>query len=107
MSAMIRADAPAYRALMLEAYERHPDAYTSSVAERAALPLSWWESRLAEDPRLRELVVGAFRDEQLAGVAGMSFETREKARHKATVFGMYVRPLHMWCELGVSDAETR
>ena len=88
----MRADAPAYRVLMLEAYEQHPDAYTSSLAERAALPLSWWESRLAEDPQPRELVVGAFRDEQLAGVAGMSFETREKARHKATLFGMYVRP---------------
>ena len=26
-------DAPAYRALMLEAYEMHPDAFTSSVAD--------------------------------------------------------------------------
>lgn len=77
---------------MLEAYERHPDAFTSSVTERAALPLSWWESRLADEPEPRELVIGAFRDGQLAGVAGMSFETREKARHKATLFGMYVLP---------------
>jgi hypothetical protein len=39
-------DAQAYRALMLEAYERHPDAFTSTATERAALPLSWWEARL-------------------------------------------------------------
>jgi len=29
-----------YRALMLEAFELHPDAFTSSHAERAALPFS-------------------------------------------------------------------
>jgi ribosomal protein S18 acetylase RimI-like enzyme len=84
------ADAPEYRALMLEAYGQHPDAFTSSVAERAALPIAWWEKRLSADPRSSDVVFGAFRDGVLAGVAGMSFETREKARHKATLFGMYV-----------------
>src|SRR6185503_6378410 len=49
-----------------------------------------WESRLQEEPRPSELVLGAFHDERLAGVAGLSFEKREKARHKATLFGMYV-----------------
>jgi RimJ/RimL family protein N-acetyltransferase len=79
-----------YRTLMLEAFELHPDAFTSSFAERAALPLSWWEARLKQDPQPRELVLGAFHDGQLAGVAGLSFEPREKARHKALLFGMYV-----------------
>jgi ribosomal protein S18 acetylase RimI-like enzyme len=37
-------------------------------------------------------VLGAFVDSTLAGVAGVSFEPREKARHKATLFGMYVPP---------------
>ncbi|MGC1174807.1 N-acetyltransferase family protein [Polaromonas sp.] len=80
----------AYRALMLEAYGLHPDAFTSSVAERAALPMSWWESRLQEAPLPPQLVVGAFRNGELAGVAGLLFESREKLRHKATLFGMYV-----------------
>src|SRR5881394_2523912 len=79
-----------YRALMLEAFELHPDAFTSSLAERAALPLSWWESRLNPEPQAPELVIGAFDGSRLAGVAGLSFEPREKARHKATLFGMYV-----------------
>lgn len=82
-----------YRALMLEAYERHPDAFTSSAAERAALPLSWWEARVAEGPLPPEAVFGTFIDGRLSGVAGLSFETREKTRHKATLFGMYVPPL--------------
>ena len=84
------AHAVPYRELMLEAYERHPDAFTSSVAERAALPQSWWEARLAEGIEPRDLVLGTFDGDQLTGVAGLAFETREKARHKATLVGMYV-----------------
>jgi GNAT superfamily N-acetyltransferase len=82
--------ASAYRALMLDAYERHPDAFTSTVAERGSLPASWWADRLAEGPGTRDVVVGAQDGARLAGAAGLSFELREKARHKATLFGMYV-----------------
>jgi len=42
-----KADAEAYRAMMLEAYAAHPRAFTSTVAERAALPMSWWQERPA------------------------------------------------------------
>lgn len=89
---LVPADAPAYRGLMLEAYALHPDAFTSSVAERAALPLSWWESRLDESAQAGSVVFGAFHEEVLAGAAGLAFETRDKARHKAQLFGMFVRP---------------
>ncbi len=75
---------------MLDAYERHPDAFTSSHAERAALPHLWWESRFDTGFAPSEMVLGAFQDGQLAGAAGLWFETREKARHKAGLFGMYV-----------------
>jgi len=76
-----------YRAMMLEAYDRHPQAFTSSVRERASMPLNWWESRLTGK---LDVVLGAFQDGRLAGIAGLAFEPREKARHKATLFGMYV-----------------
>lgn len=75
---------------MLEAYANHPDAFTSSVAERASLPLAWWEERLSTVEATKEIVFGCFTDGELSGVAGLAFETREKARHKATLFGMYV-----------------
>jgi GNAT superfamily N-acetyltransferase len=81
-----------YRALMLEAYAAHPDAFTSSVAERAGLPANWWEARLSQREPPSEVVFGAFEDDRLAGAAGLSFEPREKARHKAHLFGMYVPP---------------
>lgn len=93
-------DAPAYRALMLEAYALHPDAFTSAPEERAALPLPWWEARLGDGPHAAEQVFGAFQDGQLAGVAGLAFEQREKVRHKATLFGMYVPAGHRGRGLG-------
>lgn len=77
---------------MLEAYDRHPEAFTSSVAERAALPLSWWQARLSDGASASDIVLGGFIDDALAGVVGLSFEKREKAKHKATLFGMYVPP---------------
>ena len=77
----------AYRELMLEAYDRHPQAFTSSVRERAVMPLSWWEGRLTSK---LDAVFGAFEDGRLAGIVGLAFEPREKARHKVTLFGMYV-----------------
>lgn len=83
-------DAHAYRALMLDGYARHPDAFTSTVAERAALPFSWWQARLRDGTDAPEIVLGAFDDDRLAGAAGLSFETRERARHKGTLFGMVV-----------------
>jgi hypothetical protein len=83
------ADAADYRALMLQAYERHPDAFTSNVAERARLPLGWWEARVSKDADVHEVVFGAFDASGLAGVAGLMFDTREKVRHKANLFGMY------------------
>lgn len=89
---LLPADAAAYRALMLEAYARHPDAFTSSAEERAALPLAWWEARLDESPRAGQVVLGAFDGDRLAGAAGLEFESRAKARHKASLFGMYVAP---------------
>ncbi len=82
--------APAYRALMLEAYALHPDAFTSSVAERAGLPLAWWQARLDASPQAAAQVFGVFDEAGLAGVAGLSFDARDRARHKATLFGMYI-----------------
>ena len=87
---LVPADAPPYRALMLEAYERHAEAFSSSATERAALPLDWWQARLAEGDEAPQRVIGAWRGDRLAGVAGLSFETGEKLRHKATLFGMAV-----------------
>ncbi|MES2883348.1 MAG: GNAT family N-acetyltransferase [Pseudomonadota bacterium] len=86
------ADAADYRALMLEAHASTPEAFTSSFAERQALPLPWWQARLSPAPDAGECVYGAFHDQALVGVSGLRFESRERTRHKATLFGMFVQP---------------
>ncbi|MGR3888017.1 N-acetyltransferase family protein [Pseudomonas sp. 1152_12] len=90
-------DAEAYRALMLEAYGAYPQAFTSSVAERALMPLSWWQKRL-DNPL--DWLLGAFDGDALAGIVGLAFEPREKARHKVTLFGMYVNHAYQHKGLG-------
>lgn len=86
------ADAADYRALMLDAYARHADAFTSTAEERAALPLAWWQQRLSAEAAATELVWGAFDGPALVGAAGLELPDREKIRHKATLFGMFVAP---------------
>jgi len=96
-------DAQAYRQLMLQAYALHPQAFTSSVSERATLPINWWESRL--NSRL-DVLLGAFVEDELVGIVGLALEPREKARHKALLFGMYVSEQHRQRGLGQRLLET-
>lgn len=97
---LTRRDALTYRALMLDAYARHPDAFTSSVDERAALPIAWWEKRLGTEDANSSIVFAAFDNDRMVGVAGLSFEPRSKARHKASLFGMYVPAAFRGCGIG-------
>ncbi len=83
--------AAAYRALLLEAYAAHPEAFTSTVAEREELPLAWWERRLADPAAPDDGVFGAFVGGRLVGVVGLSFERREKCRHQGRLFGIYLQ----------------
>ncbi len=97
---LMSADAAAYRELMLEGYELHPEAFTASVAEREPFPVTWWEGRVKDGDDAEEIVVGAFEDGRLVGVAGLRFEQRPKTRHKATLYGMYVHRDHTKRGLG-------
>jgi len=55
------------------------------------LPLSWWEARLADAPDARKVVFGLLDDDGLLGVTGIAFNTRQKIRHIAKLFGIYVK----------------
>jgi hypothetical protein len=88
---LVAADVIAYRNLMLEAYEMHVDAFTSSAAERATLPMSWWERRLRTDPAAAEIVIGALLGDTLAGVTGLSFGAARKGKAQGNAL-RHVRP---------------
>ncbi len=91
---------------MLGALETDPDAFTATLTEHSAMPLTWWEGRVSDAPGAAERVFGAFSGERIAGIAGLRFQQRTRTRHKATLFGMYVLPLHRGHGIGSALVET-
>lgn len=83
------AEAQRYRTLMLEAYERSADAFTSTAQERAAEPEAFWVRRIA-DPTGLSAAFGAFDGPALVGTVALEFSAKPKTRHKTLVIGMYV-----------------
>lgn len=84
--------ADAYRALMLDAYRREPDAFTATVEERQDAPPSLWAARLEPGPEAQTLTFGIEDRGTLAAVASLRFHDRPKTRHKATLMAVYVAP---------------
>ena len=80
-------DAAAYRALRLAALRLQPDCFSASFEAEAQHPPAWFAERLEGN-----LVIGGWTGHTLAGVAGLHFPPSAKLCHKATVWGMYVRP---------------
>ncbi|WP_459678485.1 N-acetyltransferase family protein [Acidisoma sp. 7E03] len=90
-----RTDAAEYRLLRLDALELYPASFATSRAEWARISLKEIEDILS--PPGGSVVLGAFHQERslgnvLIGIAGLQRNTREKYRHKAMVWGMYVDP---------------
>lgn len=80
-------DASRFHALRLEGFVSHPFEFRIAPDDEADLPLSRVEARLAN-----EFVVGAFApDDTLAGIGGLMVHGGSKLRHKALLWGMYVR----------------
>ena len=82
------ADASEYRAFRLRGLREHPDAFTSSFEEENLRPLADTEGRLGTP--MTEKIWGAFVNGAMAGMVGLSHETRVKNRHKAVLVSMYV-----------------
>ena len=95
-----RADASVYRAFRLRGLRDHPEAFTSSFEEENLRPLDYTEQRLAAGPN--EKLWGAFVAGTLAGMVGLSRETRQKNRHKASLIGMYVAPNYAGQGIGLA-----
>ena len=88
---LVPADIDRYHALRQRGLAEHPEAFTSSADEEAAMPRDKLAARLtpAAD-RPHDVVLGAFDAQALAGVCGMSVDPRAKVRHRGRVFGLYV-----------------
>jgi len=87
---LTRADAAAFRELRLRALKEHADAFTSSYEEDVQQPLAATEQRIGGS--VGNTFWGAFVDERLQGIVGLTRETRRKNAHKADIVAMYVAP---------------
>lgn len=79
-------DAELYRAIRLEGLELHPTAFGSSLVDEGSRPLAWFAKGLQAN-----YVLGAEGADRLVGVAGFRRNDGAKIRHRATLWGMYVR----------------
>jgi ribosomal protein S18 acetylase RimI-like enzyme len=80
-------DAPAWRALRLEAFTAHPRDFRSSPGDEATV--ADLEALITDHH-----IVGLFEGETLVGAAGLIVEPRAKLAHKGTIISVYVRAAH-------------
>ena len=90
--ALTRAEEAAFRALRREGLVDSPHAFSESAADHDATPAEVWTRRFAE---LNDdnFIIGAFDDTgELVGSVGLIRMTPEKSRHKAVIWGVYLKP---------------
>jgi ribosomal protein S18 acetylase RimI-like enzyme len=82
-------DATAFFALRLRCMDDAALQFRSSRADVEREGLRYWAQRLASGD---DRIIGVFDDETLIGIGGIAREPRDKLRHKALLFGMFVIP---------------
>jgi RimJ/RimL family protein N-acetyltransferase len=80
-------DAALFRDIRLEGLMQQPEAFSSTYEVESVRPLGFFAERLAGST-----VFGGFEGATLLGVAGFKRHEGLKERHKAMLWGMYVRP---------------
>jgi ribosomal protein S18 acetylase RimI-like enzyme len=88
---LVEVDAAAFREIRLRALCEAPVPFLASHAEDAARSVEDFAARLrSSDPAVQ--VLGAFRDGVLVGILGFYRHPQIKARHRSSLWGMYVTP---------------
>jgi ribosomal protein S18 acetylase RimI-like enzyme len=84
------ADAAAFRDIRLQAISDSPSAVWPTYDEEAGRSIRETEARIRKTES--QVVFGAFIDTKLVGIAGLRREPLEQVRHKALLWGVFIRP---------------
>jgi RimJ/RimL family protein N-acetyltransferase len=79
-------DAAAYQTLRLEGFTLHPLQFRIAPEDEESLTLETLGERLD-----RSFVVGAYQADELVGIGGLTRFEGAKLRHRALLWGMYLR----------------
>jgi ribosomal protein S18 acetylase RimI-like enzyme len=80
------ADASAYRDISLEGLRCHPEAFASTFEDERDRPLDCFKELITQSR-----IFGAVLAQKLVGVVGVRSYAEVKLRHKAMIWGIYVR----------------
>ena len=80
------ADALAYRGHRLKSLRRKPEAFASTFEDERDKSPDWFKALITQSR-----IFGAVLAQELVGVVGLRSHADAKQRHKATIWGMYVR----------------
>jgi len=84
-------DAESFRSLRLRGLKEHPQAFLAAYDEESSTPVEAYAARLgASTPE--NFYLGAFVEDELAGIAHFERQTGVKVRHRAYIGAMYVPP---------------
>jgi ribosomal protein S18 acetylase RimI-like enzyme len=96
-------DAAALRALRLEALTQNPTAFSADVTATAGDPPEAWAARVAKyDQEQSGVICVAESSGELIGMAGLVRGHWPKTRHRADIWGVYVKPA--WRGCGIAEA---
>ena len=73
-----------YRKIRLEGLKMEPLAFSSSVADEEKAPESLWKERISNH-------IFAQKGSEVVGVIGLLFRPRQKQKHIADIFGLFVK----------------
>jgi ribosomal protein S18 acetylase RimI-like enzyme len=93
---LVPADAERFRSIRLEGFRLQEREFRFSPADELAIPLDTVKARLDAD-----FVAGAFVDDELVGIGGLTRLAGSKLNHRALLWGMYVNAAHRGS--GVAD----
>lgn len=83
-------DAAAYQATRLRALREDPDAFLSSYEEEQHQTLDETRARIETLRAAGGAIFGAFDGDRLVGLTGLAPARHQKARHRITVWGVWV-----------------